>query len=51
MQGSGDGLEEVFAADDPTNTLQAVWQVRKQRRALLLTGYLDDPSAAKNELE
>ncbi|MGO4859649.1 ISL3 family transposase [Arthrobacter sp. 2MCAF14] len=44
-------LEEVFAADDPTGTLQAVWQVKEQLRVLLRTGSLDDAAAAKNELE
>jgi transposase len=44
-------LEEVFAVDDPTGTLQAVWQVKEQLRALLRTGSLHDAGAAKNELE
>ncbi|MGO4250541.1 ISL3 family transposase [Paenarthrobacter sp. RAF54_2] len=44
-------LEEVFAADDPTGTLQAVWRVKEQLRVLLRTGSLDDAAAAKNELE
>ncbi|MDP9903119.1 ISL3 family transposase [Arthrobacter bambusae] len=44
-------LEEVFAADDPTGTLQAVWQVKEQLRVLLRTGSLDDAAAAKIELE
>ena len=33
-------LEEVFAADDPAGTLQAVWKVKEQLRALLRTGSL-----------
>jgi transposase len=44
-------LAEVFAADDPTGTLHAVWKVKKQLRALLRTGSLQDAEAAKNELE
>jgi transposase len=44
-------LEEVFAVDDPTGTLQAVWKVKEQLRALLRTGSLQDAEAAKNELE
>lgn len=44
-------LEEVFAADDPTGTLRAVWKVKEQLRVLLRTGSLDDAAAAKNELE
>lgn len=44
-------LEEVFAADDPTGTLQAVWQVKEQLRVLSHTGSLDDAAAAKIELE
>lgn len=44
-------LEEVFAADDPTGTLRAVWNVKEQLRVLLRTGSLEDASAAKNELE
>jgi transposase len=43
--------EEVFAADDPTGTLQAVWKVKEQLRALLRTGSLEDAAAAKAELE
>jgi hypothetical protein len=31
-------LAEVFAADDPTGKLQAVWKVKEQLRALLRTG-------------
>ena len=44
-------LADVFAADDPTGTLQAVWKVKEQLRALLRTGSLQDAAAAKNELE
>ncbi|MBA4103969.1 MAG: ISL3 family transposase, partial [Arthrobacter sp.] len=44
-------LEEVFAADDPTGTLQAVWKVKEQLRALLRTGSLGDAETAKTELE
>ncbi|MET4134177.1 transposase [Pseudarthrobacter sp. PvP090] len=44
-------LEEVFAADDPTGTLQAVWRVKEQLRALLRTGSLEDAETAKTELE
>ncbi|WP_426996755.1 ISL3 family transposase [Pseudarthrobacter sp. N5] len=44
-------LEEVFAADDPTGTLQAVWKVKEQLRALLRTASLEEAAAAKDELE
>ncbi|MDQ0240159.1 MULTISPECIES: ISL3 family transposase [Arthrobacter] len=44
-------LSEVFAADDPTGTLQAVWQVKEQLRFLLRTGSLEDAATAKQELE
>ncbi|UKA62096.1 ISL3 family transposase [Arthrobacter sp. FW306-04-A] len=44
-------LAEVFAADDPTGTLQAVWKVKEQLRVLLRTGSLQDAATAKNELE
>lgn len=44
-------LEEVFALDDPPGTLQAVWKVKEQLRALLRTGSLDDAAAAKKVLE
>ncbi|MGM7777032.1 ISL3 family transposase [Arthrobacter sp. KNU-44] len=44
-------LAEVFAADDPTGTLQAVWKVKEQLRVLLRTGSLEDAATAKNELE
>jgi transposase len=44
-------LEEVFALDDPTGTLQAVWKVKEQLRVLLRTGSLEDAAVAKTELE
>ena len=44
-------LEEVVALDDPTGTLQAVWKVKEQLRALLRTGSLEDATAAKKVLE
>jgi len=44
-------LEEVFAVDDPTGTLRAVWKVKEQLRVLLRTGSLDDAAAAKTKLE
>ncbi len=44
-------LEEVFALDDPTGMLRAVWKVKKQLRALLRMGFLDDATAAKKVLE
>jgi transposase len=44
-------LEDVFAADDPTGTLQAVWKVKEQLRALLRTGSLEDAATAKEHLE
>lgn len=44
-------LEEVFALDDPTGTLQAVWKVKEQLRALLRTGSLEDAAAAQSVLE
>ncbi|MEC5192566.1 MULTISPECIES: ISL3 family transposase [unclassified Arthrobacter] len=44
-------LEEVFAVDDPTGTLQTVWKVKEQLRALLRTGSLQDAEAAKEVLE
>ncbi|WP_259678217.1 transposase [Arthrobacter oryzae] len=43
-------LAEVFAADDPTGKLQAVWKVKEQLRALLRTDSLADAAAAKEEL-
>jgi transposase len=44
-------LAGVFAADDPTGTLQDVWKVKEQLRVLLRTGSLDDVAAAKEQLE
>ncbi|WAP50553.1 transposase [Arthrobacter sp. ATA002] len=44
-------LEEVFASDDPTGTLRAVWKVKEQVRALLRSGSLGDAAAAKTQLE
>ena len=44
-------LEEVFAADDPTGKLQAVWKVKEQLRALLHSNSLADATAAKEELK
>ena len=44
-------LEEVFAVDDPTGTLQAVWKVKEQLRVLLRAGSLEDAAAAKTKLE
>jgi hypothetical protein len=44
-------LEEVFAADDPAGTLQAVRKVKEQLRLLLRTGSLEDAAAATAELE
>ncbi len=44
-------LAEVFAVDDPTGTLQAVWKVKEQLRVLLRTGSLQDAATAKKELE
>ncbi|MGO4234690.1 ISL3 family transposase [Pseudarthrobacter sp. YAF2] len=44
-------LEEVFAADDSTGTLQAVWKVKEQLRALLRMGSLKDAATAKKVLE
>jgi transposase len=44
-------LEEVFAVDDPTGTLQSVWKVKEQLRVLLRTGSLEDAGAAKEVLE
>ena len=41
----------MFAADDPTGTLQALWKVMEQLRTLLRTGSLEDAPAAKAELE
>lgn len=44
-------LAEVFAADDPTGTLQAVWKVKEQLRVLLRSGSLEHAATAKKELE
>ncbi|MET1154686.1 transposase [Arthrobacter sp.] len=44
-------LEEVFVAEDPMGTLQAVWKVKEQLRTLLRTGSLEDAATAKTELE
>jgi hypothetical protein len=35
-------LADVFAADDPTGTLQAVWRVKEQLGVLLRTGSVED---------
>jgi len=43
-------LEEVFAAADPTGTLQAVSKVKEQLRVLLRTGWRTG-AMAKNELD
>jgi transposase len=43
-------LAEVFAADDPTGTLKAVWKVKEQLRLLLRTSSLTDAAVAKEEL-
>lgn len=40
-------LAGVFAADDPTGSLQATWQVKEQLRTLLNTGSLEAEAAAK----
>lgn len=44
-------LAEVFATDDTTGTLQAVWKVKEQLRALLRTGTLAGAEAARDELK
>ena len=44
-------LAEVFAADDPTGKLQAVWTVKEQLRLLLRTNFLADAAAAKKDLK
>jgi hypothetical protein len=44
-------LDEVFAVDDPTGTLEAVWKVKEQLRVLLRTGSLEDAEKAKAKLE
>ncbi|WP_309544312.1 hypothetical protein [Arthrobacter sp. RT-1] len=43
-------LAEVFAPDDPTGKLKAVWKVKEQLRALLRTDSLADAATAKEEL-
>ncbi|TAP38043.1 ISL3 family transposase [Arthrobacter sp. S39] len=43
-------LTEVFAADDPTGSLEAVWKVKEQLRVLLRTGSLADAAVAKEDL-
>ncbi|WP_354146602.1 hypothetical protein [Arthrobacter sp. 754] len=43
-------LEEVFAADDPTGKLEAVWKVKEQLRTLRRTSSLADADAAKEDL-
>ncbi|WP_427130536.1 ISL3 family transposase [Pseudarthrobacter sp. S9] len=48
---AGHRLTEVFAADDPTGTLQTVWKVKEQMRALLRTGTLAGAEAAREELK
>jgi len=44
-------LEEVFAADDATGKLQAVWTVKEQLRMLLRTNAMADATDAKVELK
>ena len=44
-------LAEVYAADDPTGKLQAVWKVKEQLRVLLRTNSLADAAAAKEDLK
>ncbi|VII96919.1 Mobile element protein [Arthrobacter sp. DR-2P] len=44
-------LQEVFAADDPTGKLQAVWKIKEQLRVLLRTNSLTDAAVAKEELK
>ncbi|WP_426938646.1 ISL3 family transposase [Pseudarthrobacter sp. S3] len=43
-------LAGVFAADDPTGSLEVAWQVKEQLRTLLNTSSLEDAGAAKNAL-
>ncbi|MCO4238787.1 transposase [Pseudarthrobacter sp. MDT3-28] len=43
-------LAGVFAADDPTGSLQAAWHVKEQLRTLLKTGSLEATAAAKTAL-
>ncbi|MGY4543929.1 transposase [Arthrobacter sp. UYNi723] len=40
----------MFAADDPTGSLQAAWHVKEQLRTLLSTGSLEAADAAKSAL-
>lgn len=44
-------LAEVFAADDPTGKLEAVWKVKEQLRILQRTSSLADAAAAKEDLK
>jgi transposase len=44
-------LAGVFAADDATGKLEAVWKVKEQLRLLLRTNSLADAAAAKEELK
>jgi transposase len=44
-------LADVFAADDPTGRLEAVWKVKEQLRVLLRTGSLAEAAAAKDDLK
>ena len=44
-------LKNVFAVDDATGSLRAVWQVKEQLRALLRGGSLEDDAAPKTQLE
>jgi transposase len=44
-------LAEVFAADDATGRLEAVWKVKEQLRGLLRTNSLADAAEAKEELK
>lgn len=44
-------LAGVFAADDPTGKLEAVWKVKEQLRTLLRTNSLADAADAKEDLK
>jgi transposase len=44
-------LAEVFAADDATGKLQAVWKVKELVRLLLRSGSLADAATARDELK
>ena len=44
-------LADVFALDDPTGKLEAVWKVKEQLRILLRTSSLADAAAAKEDLK